>query len=117
MVIFNNWFQNCFVSVPDVKQKIAQLGQEPKDLVILHSCSTHSNEGAYSSMMAIIAQSQYKVLSPLANFLPPNVTLLIQPMDQDVLECLKRIYRKSILKEMISQTKNDMLAFLKKLII
>ena len=36
-------------------------------------------------------------------------------MDECVLECLKRIYRKSVLKEMISQTEADMLAFLKKI--
>ena len=27
-VIFNDWFQNCFV--PDVKKKLTEIGQEPK---------------------------------------------------------------------------------------
>ena len=30
-------------------------------------------------------------------FLPPNTTSLIQPMDQGVLECMKRRYRKELL--------------------
>ena len=36
-------------------------------------------------------------------------------MDQGVLECLKKIYRKSVLKELVYQAENEMLAFLKKI--
>ena len=38
-------------------------------------------------------------------------------MDLSVLECLEKIYRQSILKDLISQTKDDMLRFFKKLVI
>ena len=38
-----------------------------------------------------------------AKFLPPNVTALVQPMDQGVLESIKRVYKKSILRDLISQ--------------
>ena len=102
-VIFNDWFQNCFV--PDVKKKLTEIGQEPKALLILDNCSAHPNEDELASSDGLI----------VAKFLPPNVTSLIQPMDQGVLECLKRIYRKSILKDLISQTEDDMLGFLKKI--
>ena len=36
-----------------------------------------------------------------AKFLPPNVTSLIQPMDQGVLVTLKRIYKKKLLSRLI----------------
>ena len=36
-------------------------------------------------------------------------------MDKGGLECLKRIYRKSVLRELLSQTETDMLTFLKKI--
>ena len=36
-------------------------------------------------------------------FLPPNTTALIQPMDQGVLEALKRRYRRSMLQKLLLQ--------------
>ena len=89
-VILNNWFQNCFVH--EVKKKLAQLGQEPKALMLLDNCSAHPNENELVSNDGQI----------VARFLPPNVTSLIPPVDQGVLECLKRIYGKSVLKELFS---------------
>lgn len=51
-------------------------------------------------------------------YLPPNVTSLIQPMDQGVIEATKRLYRNSLLREL--RLKNDeesVLSQLKKLTI
>ena len=100
IVIFNDWFQNRLV--PDVKKKLTELGQEPKPLLLLDNCS--DGDELLSSDGQIVAK-----------FLLPNVTSLMQPMDQDVIECLKRIYRKSILKDLTAQTEDDMLEFLKKI--
>lgn len=36
------------------------------------------------------------------HFLPPNTTSLIQPMDQSVIESLKRRYRKKFLQQLLS---------------
>lgn len=36
-----------------------------------------------------------------AMFLPPNTTSLFQPMDQGVLEALKRRYRKALLQKIL----------------
>ena len=36
-----------------------------------------------------------------AMFLPPNTTVLIQPMDQGVLEAMKRRYRKAVLRKLL----------------
>ena len=37
-----------------------------------------------------------------AKFLPPNVTALVQPMDQGVLESIKSVYRKLNLRDLIA---------------
>ena len=106
-IIYNDWFQNCFA--PDVKKMVTELvtelGLEPRAIFILDNCSAHPSEDELISEDGQI----------VAKFLPPNVTSsLIQPMDQGVLECLKRIYRKSVLRELLSQTETDMLTFLNK---
>ena len=49
-----------------------------------------------------------------AKFLPANVTSLIQPMDQGVLESMKRIYRKAILKKLL-EVEDDLIPLLKKI--
>ena len=44
--------------------------------------------------------------------LPPNVTSFIQPLDQGVLECMKHIYRKSRLRDLIAQGGDNMITYL-----
>lgn len=46
-------------------------------------------------------------------FLPPNVTSLIQPMDQNVLNLLKLYYRKNLLSGILSENDNDIVQSLK----
>ena len=41
-------------------------------------------------------------------FLPPNTTSIIQPMDQGILEAMKRQYKKCILRHLILE--NDTLS-------
>ena len=77
------------------------LGLEPRAILILDNYSAHPSEDEPISEDGQI----------VAKFLPTNVTSLIQPMDQGVLECPNRIYRKSILRELLSQTETDMLTF------
>ena len=50
-----------------------------------------------------------------AKFLPPNVTALLQPMDQGVLESIKRVYRKSILRDLVTQSTFTIQDFLKRI--
>lgn len=45
-------------------------------------------------------------------YLPPNVTALIQPMDQGVIAGLKKIYKTSVLRKLFEE-KNDLKSFLK----
>lgn len=42
-----------------------------------------------------------------ALFLPPNVTSLLQPMDQGVIECIKRHYRKQLLRKLLLTDKDN----------
>jgi hypothetical protein len=34
-------------------------------------------------------------------FLPPNVSSLLQPMDQGINECIKQLYRKKLLQKLL----------------
>ena len=99
--IFLDWFQNCFV--PEVRTKLEDLGQEPKAILILDNCAAHPNENE-------LVSDDGKIV---AKFLPPNVTPLIQPMDQGVLVCIKRLYRKYILRDLVSQSELSIVDFLK----
>ena len=99
--IFQDWFDKNFV--PFVEQKLIDMGVEPKALLLLDNCSAHPSEDELVSSSGLIT----------AKFLPPNVTALIQPMDQGVLESIKRRYRKSILRDLVSHPELDMLPFLK----
>lgn len=50
-------------------------------------------------------------------FLPSNTTALIQPMDQGVLEAMKRRYRKAVLRKLLleEQDGRSMVNFVKKM--
>ena len=67
-------------------QKLQDLGVEPKAVLLLDNCSAHPDESE-------LVSSGGKII---AKYLPPNVTSLIQPMDQGVLESLKWIYKRKI---------------------
>ena len=90
--IFKDCFFNCFV--PQTKQRLRQLGQEERAILFLDNCSAHPSEDELMSADGKIT----------AKFLPPNVTALLQPMDQGVLESIKRVYRKSILRDFVMQS-------------
>jgi hypothetical protein len=49
-------------------------------------------------------------------YLPPNVTSLIQPMDQGVIAAMKKQYRRSILQRHIDEG-NDLKTFMKSITI
>ena len=57
-----------------------------------------------------------KLVSPdslvTVTYLLPNVTSLTQPMDQGVLEMLKRKYRKSLVRDLLLSEDDDVTAYL-----
>ena len=98
--IFSWWFHKQFV--PFVRAKLSDMGLEEKAILFLDNCSAHpeaenliSNDGKYT-----------------ARFFRPNVTALIQPMDQGVMESMKRIYHKILLRDLLSETSNKMIPFI-----
>ena len=78
-----------------------------KALLLLDNAPAHPDE-------SVLLSSDKSIK---AMFLPPNTTALIQPMDQGVLESLKRRYRKSPLRKLLllDQEGDSMIAFVKKI--
>ena len=67
------------------------LGGEPRAVLVLDNCSAHPDpEELASNDRAIYAM-----------FSPANVTALIQPMDQGVIQSVKMRYRKKLLQRLI----------------
>lgn len=85
--LFKKWFSEEFV--PKVEIFLKDRNLERKALLLLDNAACHPDEEQLSS-------GDIK-----AYFLPPNVTSLAQPLDQGVLENLKRNYRKKLLGKLI----------------
>ena len=83
------------------------MGLEPKAVLLMDNCSAHPGEEE-------LVSSDGKVM---VKFLPPNVTSLIQPMDQGVLVSIKRRYRSKILQELVLNDNSgvSIIDFLKKI--
>ena len=90
--IFREWFHNHFV--PYIQER---LGDDREAVLLLDNCAAHPDVDELVSENGRIA----------AKFLPPNVTSLIQPMDQGVLVALKRIYKKKLLSRLILADEDD----------
>ena len=67
------------------------MGIEQKAVLLLDNCSAHPCEDE-------LVSDDKKII---AKFLPPSVTSLIQPMDQGVLESIKRRYKRKLLEELV----------------
>ena len=72
--------------------------------MFLNNCSAHPSEDELISADGKIT----------AKFLLTNVTALIQPMDQKVIESIKRVSRKSIVRDIVSQSTFTIHDFLKR---
>uniref|UniRef100_A0A1B6M632 HTH CENPB-type domain-containing protein n=1 Tax=Graphocephala atropunctata TaxID=36148 RepID=A0A1B6M632_9HEMI len=87
-LIFKEWFFKQFV--PAV-EKFCHANKLPrKAILLLDNAPTHPSADELKS-------DEIKCV-----FLPPNVTSLCQPMDQGVLESLKRTYRRKLLTVLIA---------------
>jgi len=76
-----------------------------KVLLLLDNAPTHP-----SAEVLNLIDPDYQVM-----FFPPNVTSLIQPMDQGVIEKFKRMYRKQMLRRLLlnESTEESVVAFSK----
>ena len=101
--LFYDWFHNDFI--PYVREKLAALGLEGRAVLVLDNCSAHPNaEDLVSDDKKIFVK-----------YLPPNVTALIQPMDQGVLKALKLRYKRKLLRRLLIEDDRggSIVAFLK----
>ena len=85
--LFRDRFHHQFV--PHVRNKLTSLGENPTALLLLDNCSAHPDEEELISDDGEI------------KFLPPNVISLNQPMDQGVLQTLKKRHKKKLLRRLI----------------
>ena len=81
-ILFREWFHQDFVR--QVQTSLIALGEKPRAILLLDNCSAHPEESELVSDDGEI----------FAHFLPANVTSLIQPMDQGVLQAVKMKYKK-----------------------
>ena len=87
--IFKSWFFDHFI--PSVSSNLRGKGYSRKAVLVLDNAPSHpqldilqSPDGAFTCF-----------------FLPPNTTSIIQPMDQGVLENLKRRYKRALLQKLL----------------
>lgn len=92
--IFSDWFYNEFVPVTEAFLKKKKLPR--KAVLLLDNAPSHPDAKELCS-------DGIKTI-----FLPPNVTSLIQPLDQGILEAMKRIYRRKLLQMLISKLDEGM---------
>lgn len=86
-VIFIDWFKNVFI--PSVRERRLEEGE--KVLLLLDNAPCHPSTEVLNSI-----DPQFKVY-----YLPPKVTSILQPMDQGVIECMKRHYKGIFLKKLV----------------
>ena len=67
------------------------IGKALTAVLVLDNCSAHPDSDDLTSTDSKI----------FAKFLPPNVTSLIQPMDQGVIESVKRRYKLKLLRKLV----------------
>ncbi|XP_028914742.1 jerky protein homolog-like [Ornithorhynchus anatinus] len=93
--VFLDWYDNSFI--PEVKAFQKKNGKEGKVLLILDNAPTHP-----STALLERENGNFKVL-----FLPLTVASAIQPMNQGVIETLKRLYRKQLLRRLLMAESAD----------
>ncbi|GBL80135.1 Jerky -like [Araneus ventricosus] len=90
--LFSEWFHDCFV--PEVKKNLKKL--KPKKAILLMD-----NAPAHPDVETL------KTENITCIFMPPNRTAILQPMDQGVIESMKRRYRKQLLSKLLFEGDED----------
>ena len=79
--VFEKWFFDTFI--PEVKKYQRTTGHIGKVILILDNAQSHPN--------LILSKGEAEIFRII--FLPPNVTALLQPMDQSVIHSFKLIFK------------------------
>lgn len=98
--IFKEWFFREFV--PEVETFLNNEGLPRKALLLIDNAPSHPSAEELSS-------GDIKTI-----FLPPNVTSLVQPMDQNVIVSLKKKYRRKLLTHILHQDDESLVDVLKR---
>lgn len=99
--IFTHWFKQVFV--PFVQQDLKSKGLPPKAVLVLDNAPSHPEDDLKSDDGNITCY-----------FLPANTTSLIQPMDQSVIETMKRRYRKKFIQQLVAEENMSLIEYWKK---
>lgn len=94
--IFVKWYDTIFI--PEVKAHQKKINSFGDVLLLLDNAPTHPNAENLDR-----EDGAFKV-----QFLPPNVTSVIQPMDQNVIASLKVRYRKHLRDQIVRDDTNDL---------
>lgn len=88
--LFKDWFFHHFVT--QVKESFKSLGlpEDSKAILLLDNCKAHP------PVAELVSGNIF------ATLLPPNVTSLIQPMDQGVIQNFKCFYRSSFVRGLLN---------------
>lgn len=85
--LFNEWFSDEFV--PKVESFLKSKDLPRKAVLLIDNAPTHPQNLKCSDIVV--------------KFVPTNVTSLIQPLDQVVIECFKRHYRGLFLRLLLQE--------------
>ncbi|XP_055708779.1 jerky protein homolog-like [Phlebotomus papatasi] len=101
-VSFWDWFFND--AVPQIEEHLDKCGLPRKAILLLDNAPVHPAAEE-------LVSGGIKVL-----YLPPNCTATVQPMDQNVLEALKRKYRRSFIRFLLRELEDgdDLMSAIKK---
>lgn len=99
--IFVEWYDDIFI--PTVKAHQKANGFSGNVVLLLDNAPTHPKQETL-----VRENGRFRV-----QYLPPNVTALIQPMDQAVIATLKKRYRKTILEKHLINFEGGVKEFLK----
>ncbi|XP_055712049.1 jerky protein homolog-like [Phlebotomus papatasi] len=101
-VSFWDWFFND--AVPQIEEHLDKCGLPRKAILLLDNAPVHPAAEE-------LVSGGIKVL-----YLPPNCTATVQPMDQNVLEALKKKYRRSFIRFLLRELEDgdDLMSAIKK---
>nr|XP_014431724.1 jerky protein homolog [Pelodiscus sinensis] len=89
-IVFD-WFHHVFVHAVKEHFRIIGLPENSKAILLLDNCRAHSHE------TELVSGNIFTI------FLPVNVTSLIQPMYQGIIQNMKCYYRRHFLRKLINQ--------------
>ncbi|XP_050300828.1 jerky protein homolog-like [Anthonomus grandis grandis] len=99
--IFKEWFKEIFV--PEVRKFLKKQGLPEKALLLLDNAPSHPPVKELLSDDGLIQ----------VMYMPPNMTPLIQPMDQNVIRLTKLHYRSMFLAMVVANKSKDMNVIIK----